>query len=134
MTTLNETREAVYLAFVNGWSTTTEIVLGTEDFDEEGADEYIRLSVKQVASKQSSLGQSGNRKFERRAIAFVQVFTTGSDARVDVLMTLARSIFEGVSLAGTTVSFLEVMARETGQDGKFNGGLVEARLRYEEIK
>lgn len=134
MTTLNQAREAVYSRFVTEWDDETDFVLGNEEFDTEGVNEYVRLSVRQTASRQTSMGQAGNRRFERRAIAFVQVFTTGSDQRLDTLLQQAKDIFEGVSLAGSTVSFLEVLARETGQDGKHNGGLVEARFRYEEVK
>lgn len=136
MATMNQAREAIYSAFTTAWGSTTSIALDNEAFTPAEGSPYVRLAVRHLGRRQSTLGKPGNRKFESLGAAFVQVFVpinTGvKDA--DVLAKAAQDIFEGVTLAGVEVSFLDVTVRETGPSGKWFGVTVQADFNYDEIK
>lgn len=144
MATMNQAREAIYSAFKTGWTTNspnpgdlrTPIAWDNEAFDQSGVPTYVRVAVRHIGRGQTTLGRPGNRKFESLGAAFVQVFVpinTGTkDA--DDLAKAAQDIFEGVTLAGVEVSFLDVTVRETGPSGKWFGVTVQADFNYDEIK
>lgn len=136
MATLNEAREAIYSAFITAWGSTTQVALDNEAFSPAENTAYVRLAVRHTARSQRTLGAAGNRKYGSLGTAFVQVFVpinSGVKA-ADDLATLARNIFEGITLASVDVSFLDVIVRETGPDGKWYGVVVQANFDYEEIK
>jgi hypothetical protein len=148
VTTLPEAREAIYAWFLQHWvieagdpPTIGPRTLSTLD-NEAGFEEptdgspWVRVSVRHFAASQQTLGKAGNRKFERQAATFVQVYVKpdGGTKDADLLAHDAAAIFEGVSLDGTTIHFGDVITRETGPDGKWYGVLVEARFRYTETK
>ena len=136
MTTLTAAREAIYQAFVDGWGATSVFTFDNENFDPPDDASWVRLSVRHNASTQETLGRTGNRRFARLGSALVQIFTRDNiGARTaDTLATTAREIFEGVSLAGTTIRFLDVIVRETGPDGKWYQVVVEATFEYDETR
>ena len=136
MTTLNQAREAIYAAFVAKWDVgpVSGYTFDNEKYDPPEGEPWVRLSVRHSDARQETLGSVGNRRFARRGTAFVQVFVpqdTGTQ-KADDLTRQAMSIFEGVSLAGTTVRFLNVIPRETGVDGSWFGTLVRAEFEYDE--
>lgn len=138
MTTLNQAREAIYAAFVADWSVgpASAYTFDNEKFDPPEGAPWARLSVRHRGAGQETLGRPGARRFARRGAAFVQVFVpedTGT-ADADSLTARARAIFEGVTLAGTTVRFQDVIVRETGVDGVWYGMMVEAIFEYDETK
>lgn len=141
MTTRTEAREAIYEAWRVGWvsggSELTPYCFDNEDFDPKGLASWARLSVRHTDSTQDTLGRSGNRKFLRSGNVLVQLFTQVDDGTrsSDELVEVVKAIFEGVSLAGTTVDFIgEVIPRETGPDGKWYQVVVEASFQYTETR
>lgn len=136
MTTRVEATEAIYQEFVDGWGSEA-FTFDDEKFDPPDAAFWARLTVRHSDSRQDTLGKTGNRRFTRLGSVFVQVFTLaneGGRAASDVLAETVRGIFEGVSLAGTTVRFTSVSISEIGPDGKWYGQVVEAAFEYDEIK
>ena len=135
MTTLNQAREAIYDEFVTDWGSTSPLTLDNEKVDPPTT-EWVRLSVRHTASTQDTLGAPGNRRFERIGSAFVQIFvpTDQGTLRADELATIAREAFEGKSLTGTTIRFLDVIVREAGVDGQFYAVVVEATFEYDETR
>ena len=75
-------------------------------------------------------------KFTRGGSVFVQVYVLGNKGTKEArtLATTARNVFEGVSLAGTTVRFKDVIVRETGPTDKWYQTVVEAVFEYDETK
>lgn len=137
MTTLPEAKEAIYLAFQTAWTPTGKaLTFDNEKFDPPVDDEWARLTVRHTGGGQETLGKVGNRKFARLGSVFVQVFTPidQGTSEADVLVTTARNAFEGITLAGTTLRFLDVVAREAGPDGKWYQTVVEANFEYDETK
>lgn len=93
--------EAVYQRFRTQWGATTQVHYDGHAFTEPGPDvEWVRVSVQNLGGGQSTLGQTGGRKFERSASIFVQVFTpvTAGVGRGASLAQTARAIFEGTRL------------------------------------
>lgn len=135
MTLLDEAREAVYQRFVDNW-TATPFLFENEDSDDldGGTVAWARLSVRETAGGQETLGPIGARKYRRRASAFVQVFTpvnAGMKA-AGVLSAVARAIFEGTSFGG--LDFNDARVSDTGPDDKWQQTLVEAVFDFTETK
>lgn len=133
-TTLNQAREAIYQLFADAWGTTTAMSFDNEEFAASSNLEWVRVAVRHTASSQSSIATEGNRLFERLGAVFVQIFVpfdTGTQ-RMDELTMLARNVFEGNRIQGTTVRFRDVIARELGRDGKWYNANVEAQFAWEE--
>jgi hypothetical protein len=133
MTTINEAREAVYERWDTQWGSTTPFTFENEDFDTPDVP-WARVSVRNQASEQRTLGAPGNRRFRRIASVFVQIFDLVDNGllTLDGLSQTARTIFEGVSFSG--LDFNNVVVRESGTDGKWYQFVVEAFFDYEETK
>jgi len=137
MTTLNQARGRIYQDFVTGWGTTSALTFDNEKFSPPATANWVRLSVRHNASTQKSLGAVGNRKFMRGGSVFVQCFTAldSGVSGADNLATVARNIFEGITLSPETVYFTDVVVREIGptDDGYYQIN-VEASFDYDETK
>jgi len=138
MTGFDDAREAIYLAFATVWDVgpVSGYTFDNEDYTPPDASPWVRLSVRHQSSRQDTLGKTGNRKFERDGTVLIQVFGLAGKGTEETgdLAKQAADIFEGVTLAGTTVRFNAVDIRETGASGKWYGMLVDAPFTYEEIK
>jgi hypothetical protein len=141
MTTLNQARAAVYKRFLDEWADGDE-PLTSFCFDNEVLDgenlTWARCSVRSMQNTQETLGAPGNRKFKRRALARVEVYTEpGSGLRAaDELIQVAVAMFEGRSLLGTAVKLYEVSSAEVGlvDDGRWFLSTAQAYFDYEQIK
>lgn len=137
MTTLAQANEAIAELFVQTWSVTTfAYSLDNESYDPPDDAPWARFSVVHTGSTQDTIGRPGNRKFERSGSAFVQVFVksdTGTQQSKELTQTVMDG-FEGVSISGTSIYFLDVIPRETGTDRGWFQTVVEATFRYFETK
>ena len=135
MTTLNQARTAIYDEFITDWGLTTPFTFDNEAYSPPNT-EWVRLSVRHTGSTQDTLGAVGNRRFERVGSVFVQIYvpTDIGTLRMDELATIARETYEGKSLTGTTIRFLDVIVRELGVDGQFYQAVVEATFEYDETR
>jgi len=134
MTTENEAREAVYKRFVDNWGGASPYVFENEKFQADPAADWVRLSFRNTNSNQGTLGATGNKRYERDASIFLQIFTlvnTGTK-NIDTLVRTFRSIFEGTRFSGVAVN--NVVSREGKEDGKFKQTTVEAFSQYFETK
>lgn len=141
MTTLNQARAAVYRRFLEEWVDGSE-PLTAFCFDNEVLDgenlTWARCSVRSMPNAQETLGAPGNRKFHRRALARVEVYTQpGAGLEdADALVKTAMDMFEGRALLGTTVKFYEASSAEVGlvDEGRWHLCTVQAYFDYHEIK
>lgn len=144
MTDIAQARIDIASAWIAGWGATTPFVIEDEGFDDdthpEPPDEWARLSMRHVGPRpgangpQVNLGGPGNRKFERGAIVFVQIFTpyeAGAD-RGDDLGHFALGIFEAKKIGAVTCEGGRVY--EGQRDGKWRLTLVEVTAYYDETK
>jgi hypothetical protein len=142
---MNQARDAAYKRFIAEWPGL--FVAVPYCFDDETLDPpvddatqrpgpWVRCSVRNLAGGQESLGSSGNRKYRRRAIVRVEVFTapgTGQKAP-DLMCQGALGMYEGRLLSGCLT--YDGRAAEVGlvDDGRWKLSTVEAYFDYEEIK
>jgi hypothetical protein len=136
MTTLSVAREAIYNVFNVAWANRTDLTFDNEKFTPPEDKSWVRLAVRHQDSSQETLGAVGNRKFLREGIAFIQVFTvmnTGVKSSDD-LVEIARAVYEGTRISGTTIRFKDVIAREVGVDKSWFLVVIEAIFEYNETK
>lgn len=135
MTTVNEAADAIVRKFLDAWGDTSPVVLDNEDQGQPGTS-WVRLSIRHSGANQETLGRTGNRRFERRAKVFVQMFLAQGTGRktADAWTATVMGIFEGARLPGTSVCFGDVVPNERGPDGEWYAVTVEASFTYDEIK
>ncbi len=135
MTTLNEAKQAVNDRFKTLWGTKTTYSLPNEPFTQPTPDEsWVRLTVLNVGGGQESLGKVGNRRFERRGIIIVNVFTPLEEGTFggDTLASEVQTIYEGTKFDGITVNDSRI--REKGVEDQWYHTIMEADFIYYEIK
>jgi len=137
MVNVIDAREAIYATFVAAWGTTSALTLDGEAFSPPAGAPFVRLAVRHTGSQQESLGDVGNRKFNRVGSVFVQVFAPKDQgARVaDQLAHAARAILEGTHFSGSDIRIFAAATRELGpdEDGYYQVN-VEAAFDYTERK
>lgn len=135
MTTTAAAREAVYGRFVTNWEAEWPDVPYV--FDNEAAnaeDTWVRVSVRHLTSTQDTLGVPTARRWRRRALAFVQIFTpvnAGAGGADDYAETV-RSTFEGTSFSGLDCE--ATLIREGRPDGRWWLTLAETPFSYYETR
>lgn len=136
MTTFNEAKEALLNLFAVGWASRTPFALDNEEYTGPPGTQWARIAIRHQAAKQETLGKIGNRKFLRQGAVFVQLFAPINigTAVQDTHVEAALAIFEGVSIAGTTVRLYNAIPREGGRDDEWFMVVVEANFEYDETK
>ena len=135
MTTLSQANEAVMTRFLTNWGTTTPVVLDNENPINQPTLPWVRAVIRGLENEQETLGTVGNRRFLRRAMLMIQVFTSlniGSEA-ADLLVTTARNIFEGARFSGIWFFHGDVIPIGVTEDGVYQVNL-EMKFNYEEVK
>lgn len=107
-----------------------------DDVDKAEADAkgpHFRITVRHADGEQLTLAAVGNRRFMRGGVLIVQVMTPFGDGFTldDVLATVARNAFEGVSTPNG-VWFRRVAAKEIGKTGSYQQTNVTAAFEYTE--
>ena len=137
MTTLEQANEAIAQTFQTAWLPTGYVfALENESFDPPDDSPWARLTVRHTGATQDTLGSPGNRRFDRTGSVFIQIFVksdTGTRLSKQLTETTVNA-FEGNTISGTTITFLDVIPRETGVDRGWFQTVVEATFRYFEIK
>jgi hypothetical protein len=138
MTTLAEARESVYQRFLERWDLshpTVPYALDNEDFaPPTDGSPWARVSLRNMTSVQDTLGMEGARRWHRRALVMVQIFTPINEGAgsADVLAATVRGMFEGASFEG--LDFEASLIREGVPDGRWWLVLVESPLSYYETR
>ena len=136
MATINQVRELVYQTFVSGWGTTTVFTFENEKFDPPNNASWVRLSVRNTISSQETLGKITNRKFQRNAIIFAQIYTLADSMGMkpgDTLGETLRSILEGKTLSSEAYT-TSTLLREAGTEGAWFVLIAETNLVYFDTK
>jgi hypothetical protein len=150
---IEDARDIAASAFIDGWvddlgDELTPFVLEDEGFadPDSGAtvdpptEEWARFSVIHIGPRagnrgpQVNIGGVGHRKFERGALAMIQVYTRISlnAKRGDVLAAKAVEIFEVQNHSG--LKFEGGNFREAGKDGKMRMMVAEIPFFYQATK
>jgi hypothetical protein len=134
MTTLTEAKKAINDRFIADWTGTTPFTIDNEDFTETEGISWARLTVRNTAGGQVSLGKTGNRRYDRlgriKVSIFVPVETGTSEA--DTLALQALNLFEGTRFNGVTVN--DAVIKEIGANDTWYQITMTARFEYYEIK
>lgn len=135
MTTLDQAQQAINDRFVTEWGTTTPFSFTNETpASNDISTSWVRLVSKLAVSGQRSLGQSGNRKYDRNGIIFAQVFSPineGSSSGT-ALAKQIEDLYEGERFNGVVGQ--DSIIRDIGPDGEWYQLQVEINFQYEEIK
>jgi hypothetical protein len=146
LTTLNQARVAAYTRFQEQWALTA---FATDQFcfdDETLAPEvdpatgkfkpWLRCSVRSLPGGQETLGQRGNRKYRRRAMARVEVYSAPGTGQYDpdLRAQAALDIFEGQYLAGALVYDGSIAEIGEVEKGLWKLSTATVYFDYEQIK
>lgn len=139
MTLVSEARKEVYDTFKPGWETAfpgMPITFAGEAFNSEGVVEYVKLEVRQTGGGQDTLGAVGNRRYERRGLAIVQLYSAVNRglARQDELGEAALDLLEGKTLPVNNVFLFDGVYRNLPPEGQWARGSVTVQMTYDEIK
>lgn len=98
---------------------------------------WARIVVRHATSRQSTFGETGNRRFTRPGLVTVQVFTPltagGGLSLAEKLAIIARNAFEGRGTA-SGIWFRNVRIQEIGEDGTWYQMNVLAEFQYDELR
>ena len=135
MTLITDVREEIYQLFKTNWTFTPyRFENENEKSAYAGSVSWVRLTVRNLAGAQETLGPKPHRKYVRAGMIIVQVFTpmnTGM-SQAGTLAEAAKAIFEGESFSGIWCQNARI--RDTGNDGKWQQTSVEVDIVYFETK
>lgn len=134
MTTTNQAKTLVLQHFLSLWDAgACPVVYDNETSDGQDAP-WARVSIVNTSGGQETLGQPTNRKFERTAHVFVQIFTERGKGtkQADTLAHTARDIFECKTINGIRYGNGDIS--EQGPDGEWYSVLVDVIFNYDETK
>lgn len=97
---------------------------------------WLRVSIRHSTGEQNTLGQSGNRKFLRNGILFIQIFTPLDRGLqlADYLSDQILAFLEGGSTSTNGIAFTDVSPpNDLGNEGSWNQINIEAKFFYEQI-
>lgn len=133
-------RQLICAAFIAAWTPGAgTFCLANEAFDPPVGATWARVSVQHVDSLQESLGKVGTRRFNRKALLFVQLFAPLDSGLndLDTKAQIVRTTFEGTRIqsAGEDIRINAVDVAEIGptDDGWYQMN-VSAPVDYTEIR
>lgn len=134
MPTLNEARKSIQDRFEAQWLSETVFDFDNTDFTMPEGENWVRLVVRTKTRDQSTMGRTGNRKFETDAAVVAQVFVpieTGT-SEADRLSKKLADIFDSIRF--DSLRFFAAEIRESGTSGEFHQYNVTCSFSYEDIK
>lgn len=143
-------RGEIFQTFLTAWNANTPAVnggvipeirwQGVESRDTPPTNAaWAHIFITHEAMNQQTLGETGNRRFERRGMVTVVVNTPLSLGQGltlnENLATIAKDAFEGISTANA-IWFRDVLIKEVGADpeGPWFVTHITAEFRYDELK
>lgn len=135
--TPKEARNAIYQRYLDEFSGQFDIALDNQPFTPPDVGEgvkWTRINVQLVTGTQSSLGVSGNRKFVKEGLLFIQVFTPNGHATNtnDDLAEDSLVLYEGERIGD--LWFKNGRITTIGEDGEWYQQNVVLELEFEAIK
>jgi hypothetical protein len=99
-------------------------------------DTYARVTLRHNIASQKSMGETGNRRFERLGLLMVQLFTPSGEGQVlsDRLVQIVVDIFEGKKVSDSGVWFRNVRWVEVGPEAAWFQVNVIIEFEYDTIK
>lgn len=141
--TENEAKEAVLARFVAEWvsgpNPLTPYAFDRETFAEPASGPWARLTVKELLSRQKTMGAPGARLYARKIVITIDIFDDPAigTQRMDGLAKTARELWEGRKFGGTnntSIIVRDVQKLELATDGKWQMTSVQATAEVYETK
>ena len=137
MTTNTEASESIAKRYdESALAATVPYVLGDEYFDPSGLDKtWIRIVARMATSRQT-LGNAGSRRFTRRGLLFIQVFSpseSGTFEGEDIARQLL-GLYESVTFDGVCCMTGVIFGVPNGNDAKWNQIQLNIDFIYHETK
>lgn len=138
--------DTVTTCFLQEWGNTTPVILKNQQAVTitEETKAWVRFSVLQTASRQDSLGTSGNRRFLRMGRIYVQVFVRSGTitSKLNELSNKVIEIYERgdkspLRILGITQQDLADGASKKASitgDGTWFGTLINISFAFDEVK
>jgi hypothetical protein len=135
--TPTQARNAIMTRYLDEFSGLFDIALDNQPFTPPETGEgvkWARVNVQFNTGRQETLGSQGNRKFNRRGLLFVQVFTPAGHATNgnDDLALNSLDLFDGVRLGD--LWFTDGRIVTIGSDGEWYQQNVVLDFTFEAIK
>ena len=157
MLTPNHVRAAIYHRFTDSFggfpretNDSSRVTFDNVKFQPPENLPWIRLAVRHQFKNQTTLGDTGNRKFSSAGLLLMQVFVPveTNTEEADRLALEAANLFDAKSVPAHdqydvpepmrillgNIEFEAASSNESGVDGKWWGVLVEAPFSYETVK
>jgi hypothetical protein len=135
--TPKEARNAILVHYLAVYDGVIPVALDNQPFNppETGSGvKWVRVNVQFLDGRQASLGRTNNRRFDKRGILFIQVFTPAGYATDDNddLAEASLDLFEGVGLGG--LWFDRGRVETVGPDGEWYQQNVVINFNFSAIK
>jgi len=138
--TVNDVTESISKRFLDNFGD-LQTTLDPENFtpptidpQDAAASSWIRLSIRHTTASQWTLGQIGNRKFQRKGLIIGQIFTPLNIGRQlsDQLVQRFKDVFEGVNF--DAVECYTANVKEMVTEGLWFPVAVQVDFNYNELK
>ena len=132
--TPTEARNAIMIRFLTEFSGQFPIALDNKKLEKPDNEKWTRLNIQFNDGNQDSLGKTGNRKYVKRGLIFVQVFTpinTGTNENDD-LCKECQDLFDGVRINDLWMYGGKI--NTIGSDGEFYQQHVVVEFEFENIR
>ena len=130
-----EARNAIVSRYLTEFNGQFPIAIDNREFEApETPEKWTRIAVRFSSGNQSSLGQDGNRKFEKRGLVFIQVFTPSGEGtdNNDSLAKLILDLMDGERL--DNLWLFNGRINTIGNDGAYFQQNIILDFTFEEIR
>lgn len=133
---INDATEAISQRFIAAWdASAVPFTMDNENFTPpDPVAAWIRLSIRFTVASQWTLGQPGNRKFQRKGLIIGSIFIPANAGRkqADQLAQTFKDIFEGTTFG--PIEAYTANQKELGTDGLWFQVAVSVDFNYNELK
>jgi hypothetical protein len=135
--TYEEAVNSILSVFKTSWDSTGYNVHYENTREERGStsDPFAEIELRHFDSKQTTMGGTGNRHFERKGMALIKISTPSGKGLSEsyILAKVVSDAYEGIT-SSEGVIFRNVRLNELGHNGPFLEMLVLVDFEYFELK
>lgn len=132
--TPTEVRNEIMKKYLDEFTGQFPIALDNKKFEKPDGVKWVRLTILFNSGNQDSLGNEGNRKFVKRGLIFIQVFTPinkGTNANDD-LCNSSLNLLDGVKI--NDLWMYNGRIKTVGSDGEFYHQNVVVEFEFQNIR
>ncbi len=132
---INQARRLVYQHWNDNWTGPTCVFDNMQGVEGTVDSPWVTNIVRELASRQATLGSIGSRRWERQAVLITTIRVPSDEGTelADSYAQAVRDLFEGVTLEGG-LNIFQVDIAEGGTDGHWYTVTVRSLFTYQETK